>query len=407
MKLPLLHHFHVNSQGLSALPYKTAVGANRRVRPPLLISYLFFIPVNMTTNNSEEFEGDSSLENHETDYPNLSIKLVKEQFSLFELKRRYEIRKTIVLDPDFQRNQVWDTKQNCELIESILMGIPIPPIYLFENKEGIKQVVDGRQRLTCFFDYLNNRFKLVGLKMLTGEQSKKCSDLMPLLQAKIEDYQILAYTIQYPTAEKVKFDIFDRVNRGGTRLNNQEMRHALYFGKATELLKKLSQLESFLAITGISAKRMKDQYLILRFLGFYLLKTHQLGDLDYKNDIDDFLAAVMTQINGYTDTQILELEKIFILAMTNCYQVLGNHAYRFDSSKRRRPINMGLFDSLSYALALPLPENINLSQLKQSVESLKAYMDQSKLFTGSIDTRNAVKYRFDKADKIRMELSHV
>jgi len=137
------------------------------------------------------------------------------------------------------------------------------------------------------------------------------------------------------------------------------------------------------------------------------LKTHQLGDLDYKSDIDDFLAAVMTQINGYTDVQLLDLERIFILAMTNCCHVLGENAYRFDSSKRRRPINMGLFESINYALALPLPEPINLSQLKQSVESLKADMDQSKLFTGSIDTRNAVKYRFDKADKIRMELSHV
>jgi hypothetical protein len=146
----------------------------------------------MTKDNIEELEGESSLENHETNYPNISIKLVKEQFSLFELKRRQEVSKTIVINPDFQRNKVWDLKQDSELVESILMGIPIPPIYLFENKDGIKQVVDGRQRLSCVFDYLNDRFKLVDLKILDGENGKKFSDLIPLLQAKIEDYQILA-----------------------------------------------------------------------------------------------------------------------------------------------------------------------------------------------------------------------
>ena len=360
----------------------------------------------MTKDNIEELEGESSLENHETNYPNISIKLVKEQFSIFELKRRQEVSKTIEIAPDFQRNPVWDTQQNCELIESILIGIPIPPIYLFEDKNGIKQVVDGRQRLSCVFDYINDRLKLVNLKILTGENGKKFSDLIPLLQAKIEDYQILAYTIQHPTPEKIKFDIFDRVNRGGTRLNNQEMRNALYLGKATRLLNKLSKSESFLVATdnGISAKRMKDKYIILRFLGFYLLKTSQLENLDYKSDIDEFLAEVMKQINKYDDSQILELENLFILAMNNCSQILGKNAYRFESpEERRRPINMGLFESLGYAFALSLPENLKSSKIKQKVDLLKAEME---MFTGIIDSSNAVKYRFDKADEIRRELKN-
>jgi len=123
---------------------------------------------------------------------------------------------------------------------------------------------------------------------------------------------------------------------------------------------------------------MKDKYLILRFLGFYLLRTNQLGNLEYKSDIDEFLAAVMKQINSYDDSKIVELENLFLNAMNNCYKVLGNNAYRFDNPERRRPINMGLFESLSYAFALPR----------------------------AVDSSNAVKYRFDKADEIRMELSH-
>ena len=360
----------------------------------------------MIMTNIEELEGEDSLDNYESNYPDISVKLVKEQFSIFELKRRLEVSKTIIINPDFQRNKVWNSKQNSELIESILMAIPIPIIYLFENKDGIKLVVDGRQRLSCIFDYLNNKFKLVNLEILKRENGKHFSDLIPKLQTKIEDYQILAYTIQHPIPEKIKFNIFDRVNRGGTRLNNQEMRNALYLGKATKLLNNLSKLDSFLLATnnGISAKRMKDKYIILRFLGFYLL-SNKLGNLEYKGDMDEFLAKVMQQINSYTDEQILELENIFILAMTNCYKVLGKNAFRFYSPERLRPINMVLFESLTYAFAIDIPKNINISKLKQKVESLKAEI--SKMFTArKIDTNNGVKYRLDKADEIRMELSN-
>jgi hypothetical protein len=103
------------------------------------------------------------------------------------------------------------------LIESILIGIAIPIIYLFEDEQGFKQVVDGRQRLSCIFDFLNNKFKLNELNLLTDINDKLFKQLTPQFQAKIEDYQFLAYTIEYPTPEKVKFDIFDRVNRGATK----------------------------------------------------------------------------------------------------------------------------------------------------------------------------------------------
>lgn len=241
----------------------------------------------------EELEGEDTLDNHslpntideDEQYPHVTIKLTKEQFSIFELKRRYDKSKTLILNPDFQRNNVWKAKQKSELIESILMGIPLPIIYLFENTKGDKQVVDGRQRLTTIFDYLNNKFALIDLNILKTEVSKKFKDLNTQLQSKIEDYQIQSYTIQPPTPETVKFDIFDRVNRGGTRLNNQEMRNALYLGKSTDLLIMLSESSEFLKATGssLSSKRMKDKYIILRFLGFYLFKTHQLKKLIMEN----------------------------------------------------------------------------------------------------------------------------
>jgi hypothetical protein len=356
-----------------------------------------------------ELEGEESLAQHSSeDYLHISIKITKEQFSVFELKRRHE-KQTLKMNPDFQREgNVWNFKQKSELIESILMGIPIPIIYFFEDEQGLKQVVDGRQRLSCLFDCLDNKLKLVDLKMLKSENGKKFDDLTPQLQAKIEDYQFLAYTIQHPTPERVKFDIFDRVNRGGTQLNNQEMRNALYLGKSTELLNSLAQSKFFLLATEkiVSTKRMKDRYIILRFLAFFLLQTKQLGNISYKSNIDDFLADVMKHINQFTDHEIKDLTTIFEHSMENCFDVLGKDAFRFDAKNgKRRPINMCLFESLSYLLSISLP-NIDKLELKSEIKALKQTMDESRMFIGIINTSKGLNYRFNKVEEIRTRLKN-
>ncbi len=364
----------------------------------------------------EELEGEGSLNDHTMlpiegqtgQYPNVTVKLTKEQFSIFELKRRYDKFKTLKMNPDYQRNDVWKPKQKSELIESILMGIPIPVIYLFENNKGEKQVVDGRQRLSSIFNYLDNKFSLTELNILKNENGKKFRELNTQFQAKIEDYQIQSYTIQPPTPEKVKFDIFDRVNRGGTRLNNQEMRNALYLGRATDLLKELSESDEFTSTTGNAVKstRMKDKYIILRFLGFYLLKTNELQDVRYKSDIDEFLAEVMEFINKTDDSCIDSLKNQFKLAMKNCYKVLGSDAFRFSSTNnRKRPINMGLFETISYILSVELKETVNIVELKEQIEQFKNEMDSSGTFS-VIDTTKSVEYRFSRADEIRERLKN-
>ena len=98
------------------------------------------------------------------------------------------------------------------------------------------------------------------------------------MQTKIEDYQIIAHVIQPPTPDRIKFDIFDRVNRAGTQLNKQEIRNALYQGNATQLLSQLCQTSEFAEATenGFAKEvRMKDRYIVLRFIAFYLYYNQQ------------------------------------------------------------------------------------------------------------------------------------
>lgn len=365
--------------------------------------------------DEERLEDEYGLEaNDDVDslsiYPNAEVRVEKVQFSVLHLKRLYENRKELILNPDFQRKDVWKGKQRSELIESILMGIPIPIMYLFETADGRKQVVDGRQRITTIIDYLNNEFSLRDLKILHDLNGSRFRDLDKKLQGIFEDYQLHVYVIQPPTPERVKYDIFDRVNRGGTRLNNQEMRNALYGGKATKLLKDLSESEPFLEATerGVSPARMKDQYIILRTLAFLLWRNGDLQEIrgmeaiEYKSDIDDFLAKVMIAMNGYLEDEVIEdVRSTFLLAMERIHRVLGKDAFRFEpkESGTRRPINMLLFETLTYLFTFEEADN---KMVRPLINEWKKKIDKTGgAFRESVDASSNVNARFENVEEVR------
>ena len=288
--------------------------------------------------------------------------IVKKVSSIF-LNQRYAGK--INYKPYFQRNYVWKSKQKSELIESVIMGIPLPLIYLAETMEGNLVIVDGRQRLTTFFDYMDNKFALKGLNILPQLNGCKFHDLergedMRKFAASIEDFQLIMQVIKYPTPDRVRFDIFDRVNRGGTPLNNQEMRNALYQGRSTKLLNRLAQRKEFKRATGNSIRsvHMKDKYIILRAIGFYFWKKEQLvkrsGEkVRYRSDIEELLGETMEQLNRMNESALQELEELFCRVMDDTYFILGEDAFRIPTdSGRRRPVSMTLFESLFYFMAL-------------------------------------------------------
>ena len=364
-----------------------------------------------------EGECTNNIAEPDTVYPDAEVRVEKTQYSTTHLKRLVENRKELIVTPDFQRNNVWKESQNVELVESILMGIPIPIIYLFETKSGKKQVVDGRQRINAILKFLNDKLVLKDLKILPQCNGKRFSDLDPKMQGIFEDYQLLFYIIQPPTPERVKYDIFDRVNRGGTRLTNQEMRNALYIGKTTKLLQELAETECFLDATGkgISNKRKKDQYVILRSLAFYLLKNRnsllveENGEpITYKSDIDDFLAKIMVFLNERASDELLnECREVFLRSMSNCYGVMGGDAFRFQSgTDKRRPINMQLFEVMMYIFSDVRIEN-NAERIRVQVEDFKRKVDHKQMFMGNVDSTVNLDERYRIADELLYFLVHL
>jgi hypothetical protein len=364
------------------------------------------------TSELDEIEGDSQFDNsderEDTVYP-AEVKIQRDMFSVRELKTDYE-DKMLVLAPEFQREFVWKLKQKSELIESILMGIPLPMIYFFEGEGGVIQVVDGKQRLTSLFEFIDDKFPLShSLSILPKLRGKKYSQLTPAERTKIARYQFVTQTIIPPTPDKIKFDIFERVNRKGTVLNNQEMRNALYQGESTKLLKKLASLNSFKKATNnaISPTRMKDRYMILRVLAFYLWKNNELvlknGEVvDYKSDIDEFLGKTMQFINQ-TDNNIREkLSKVFDESMKKSFNLRGKDGFRIPSKDRKRPINMALMESLSY-----LYTKINESDfpaINDKIDDLFKSESFINSITQRVDSSVSVKARFKEMDEILKEI---
>lgn len=354
---------------------------------------------------------DINSENEEKvkDYPLENLKVDKGFYTAFELKRKFE-KHLIKLDDDFQREDVWKTKQKIELIESVLMGLPLPIFYFNQDKKGVLIVVDGRQRLTALFSYMNDEFKLSDLKILPKKFEKKFSELDPVDQTKLEDYQIQAHVILPPTPERVKFDIFDRVNRAGTQLNKQEIRNALYQGQSTKLLKELSESAEFKKATEEdleSDKRMKSRYLLLRYISFYLLRTNKLRDAkgisyEYKT-IDELLAYTMETINAYSEEEVKGLQQNVISTLNKCSHYISKDAFRLNQNGKRSPINMNVFETICYILTF-ISDGLPVENVHNKLLELKSNKEFLLNIGNHRDSEMNVKARFDMADKIVEEL---
>ena len=359
----------------------------------------------------KEFEGDETLSPRYGDlgtsvYPDAVLNISRDTASVFQLKRKWEkVPSMLDLTPDFQRNLVWPTRKKCELIESILMGIPLPAFYVREKDNGVYIVVDGKQRLTTLFDYIDGKFKLEGLKILRGINTKYFKELTTLQQNKIEDYSLLLNIIKSPTSDRVIFDLFDRVNRGGVTLNNQEMRNALYQGCSTRLINSLAQTDGFIDATEKSAKPkyMKDRYLVLRFLAFYLWNEHRSKDvetgeaLDYKSNLEDFLGMTMRYLNSLDENgyEMDGIRRTFESVMDTASRVvvpLGGFRLPSRPGGYKRPINMAFFESFCYLISCISGYTDDI--IKEAYGMLLKDNDYVYTLTNSVDSKVQIENRY-------------
>jgi len=265
--------------------------------------------------------------------------------SVYEWARKLD-RGMLIIDPEFQRNLVWKPEQKSQFIESVLVNIPLPPLYVNQRSDGKYIVVDGLQRTTTLIDFVKDQFALSELKLLKDLNGRRFTDLKPQEQARIEDRKLLIYVIKPSVPLPMVYDIFHRINTGGTQLTRQEIRNCFYIGKATRLLKELSEKDYFRRAidNGISPKRMKDREAILRYLAFKL----QDYKVDYKNDMDAFLGEAMKKINQMSLEEIESLKSDFERVMKRTYEFFGKNNFRLPTNSSRGRINIALMEAVSY-----------------------------------------------------------
>jgi hypothetical protein len=162
--------------------------------------------------------------------------------------------------PEYQRRQRWSNKKRSLLIESFLMNIPIPPVFLFEKEYNAYEVVDGRQRLDTIRDFFDNSFALTGLGYWSEFNGKRFKKLPRIIQNGLIRRSIGAVVLLAETRrpDEDDFDIrtvlFDRLNTGGEKLNPQELRNALFPGTFNRLLIDLARSDEFTSVWGIPAR---------------------------------------------------------------------------------------------------------------------------------------------------------
>ncbi|MDE7431709.1 MAG: DUF262 domain-containing protein [Lachnospiraceae bacterium] len=296
-----------------------------------------------------------------------TVNVAKKDFSLYELFRKYNKGK-VIYEVDFQRSELWEPKQKYELIESILMGLPLP-IFYFKQSEDEYIVVDGKQRLSTLFSFFRNEFALKNLRVLDELNGKRFDDLTgkySIYQSQLEDYQIYSHLILPPTPDKILFDIFDRVNRGGTKLNKQEIRNALYHGKGIDMINSIVKTKEFINATNLKPekdRRMKASYLITRFLAFYMYFNNQLdvGGKAYEyKDIDELLEFTLKCLNKKSDKELKEYSDLSVKCLQMSYDLIGKGVFR-KSLLQSNPINMNIFETTMYLMS-----EISLCDLKKS-----------------------------------------
>ena len=358
----------------------------------------------------------------------IKLPLVKDVFTNGKYDRK----------PIYQRRITWDNKKRSRLIESFIMNIPVPPIFIYEVEYGKYEVMDGLQRISAIMDFYDNEYALEGLTEWPELNTKKYSELPKKIKEGIDRRQISVVSLLKESAksqeqeQRMKRMVFERLNTGGVKLEDQEIRNALYNGEFNKLCKELSTNTTFRKLWGIPVSvdednntkelyqldtvdsldvadelalnnlymRMYDVELVLRFFAMRHVN-------EYSGQLSDFLDKCM--IFGNT---ILEensdrgdvLKELFINTIEIANKMFGDKAFcqykeirnQFKWSKPQKMI----YDSLMLALTKydinSVPNNNKL--ITQYME--KAYKQNEEMFNGKKQSKTDILNRADFFEKI-------
>ena len=313
------------------------------------------------------------------------------------------MRRGDIFVPDFQRGYVWPQPMASRLIESLLLGLPVPGIFLARESGSNKLIViDGQQRLKTLRDFYDGFFAQKNASnakkvfRLTQVQSKFEGCTYETLQEqdriKLNDSIIHATVVKQESPEDGEtsmYHIFERLNNGGLKIVPQEIRTAIYRGDMIDLVKKLNQYFSWREIYGKESLRLKDEELILRFLAFY----YDFGQ--YRQPMEEFLNKFAGRYRKADPKFLFEAERLFKNAIDTISASLGKKAFRPEGA-----LNAAVLDSVMVGLARSIKGNptVKTAEISQSYDRLLKDNEYRELISRATSDDANVKERMRKAE---------
>lgn len=313
-----------------------------------------------------------------TQTKDLPISIIKEMFDEGD----------IIPQPTYQRDYVMDDKQASKLIESILIQIPIPTVYLCEESDGKLSVIDGQQRMTSIVRFLKNEFELKGLEELKLLNKKCFKDLDKTMQRTIKTTTLNSIVI-LKESQELKYEIFARLNQGSTKLKPQELRNCIYRGPFNDMLEDLATNPLLKILYREDNKRKNYQEYILRFFALR-------NESDYKSSLKKTFNKFMAKHQNDSEEEIANYKKSFTRTMDIIKQVLGESAFCAYDRQNGKFMNIfsgSVYDSIAVAFARFNNHDlmVHADQIRQIIEEIKKNNLQYQDFTyASSGSKNRV-----------------
>ncbi|CAM6088697.1 unnamed protein product [Calypogeia fissa] len=280
------------------------------------------------------------------------LQISKADFTVSSLLDKIR-RGRLDLRPSYQRDYVWDKRTASKLIESVLLNIPLPTMFFHERSQGHLEVVDGKQRLTSIWSFMEEQrfpdgteFALTGLEVLDKLNGSKYTDLEESLREAMQDFALNVHTISRHSDAEVVFEVFERLNMGSTQLNEQELRNCVFQGRYNDLLEELSRHPDMLKVFRHDTphKRMRDREFILRFFALR------------RSGIENFYLPVKNWLNNEMRRhQFLEEEDFMVMkfdfhrCLSLSANVFGEQMFRLPRGQRyESDPNVCLWDTIMF-----------------------------------------------------------
>lgn len=302
----------------------------------------------------------------------------------------------IYIPLEYQRNFIWQDKDKCYFIESLLMGLPIPFMFFADTDDGRIEIVDGAQRIQTLVSFIQNGFKLTNLKILTKSNGLFYEQLSQSVQRRLCNTNLRVVFLEEGTTEKVRQEIFHRINQSGIRLKASESRRGSLEGPFKNFLEQCAKDKRFCKMaprTTYTEKRYEGFELVSRFFAYTDSYSDNFSNYDGRvaQYIDEYVNK-MNEACSRDNKIIAKYQQRFNKMLNYAEKVLGERGFRKTETSKSTP--RARFEALSIGIAIALEENPDLP-----IRNISTWIDSEEFLScvksDAANNKSRLRYRID------------